>query len=131
MPEESLEEMKSKDRKLFHSMLVSSGEPASNLGKIIACDNFSSLQRLLRVTAYVMKFVNILKYKIKKLEEQPAMELTAHDLTRSEILWVKDAQRALTKEKKLDTWTKQLGLFLYADGTYRYSPCDKAPHINF
>ncbi len=43
-----------------------------------------------------MKFINVLKYKIKKLEDQPAIELTAHDLAKSEILWVKEAQRALT-----------------------------------
>lgn len=101
MPEESLEEMKSKDRKLFHSMLVSSGKLASNLGQVIACDDFSSLQRLLRVTAYVMKgFIDVLKYRIKKLDVQPVNELTARDLTRSEILWAKEAQMTLTKEKK-------------------------------
>lgn len=46
----------------------------------------------------MVKFVNVLKYKVKKLKEAPNQDLTATILLEAEVLWVKEAQ------KTLDVW---------------------------
>lgn len=118
MPEESLEEMKVKDRKLIHTMLVTDGSN-HGLGQVVSCKDFSSLQRLLRVTARVLKFIDVLKCRIKRLKEPPSLELSADDLMRAEVMWMKEAQRTLSEEKRFDVWKKQFDLFLDDDGLFR------------
>ena len=49
MPEECIRELKAKDRKLLHSLVVV--EPTKGIGQLIRCEHFSSVQKLLRVTA--------------------------------------------------------------------------------
>ena len=56
------------------------------LSNIICCENFSSLQRLLRVIAYVLRFIHILKQLINKLNLTATLELTASELARTENL---------------------------------------------
>ena len=73
------------------------------------CDMFSSLQRLLRVTAYVFRFVYMLKHKVKKLDKAPSQELTAADILEAETLWVKESH-LLMIDKRFDTWQKEFGL---------------------
>ena len=118
MPVESLEEMKSKDRKIVHSMMTAH-ETSIDLGQVICCTDFSNLNRLLRITAYVMKFVNILKHKVKKLKTPLNLELTATDISDAEILWIREAQKILLEEEKFSVWKKQFDLFLDEDGLYR------------
>ena len=118
MPVESLEEMKSKDRKIVHSMMTAH-KTSVDLGQVISCTDFSSLNRLLRITAYVMKFVNILKHKVKKLKTPLNLELTATDISDAEILWIREAQKILPEEGKFSVWKKQFDLFLDEDGLYR------------
>ena len=52
MPEECIQELKAKDRRLLHSLVVV--EPTTRISQLIQCEHFSSAQRLLRVTAYVL-----------------------------------------------------------------------------
>ena len=72
------------------------------LKKIINCDNFSSFQRLMRVTARVLKFIKILKTKCK------SRELTADE---AELLWLKEIQLSLKRNPKYECWKRQFGLF--------------------
>ena len=115
MPTESTEELKCK---LTHSMLTNDNSDGS-IGQVMSCTDFSCIQRLLRVTAYVQKFIEALKYRIKKLKNAPTLEINATDLLRAEVLWMKDAQLALTKEKGFETWKRQFDLFLDEDGLFR------------
>ena len=61
-PEECHQEMKSKNA--VHSLLTSSGRPC--IGQLINCENFSSLDRLLQVTALVLKFTRLLCEKVQR-----------------------------------------------------------------
>ena len=63
-PEECRQEMKSKNA--AHSLLTSSGRPC--IGQLIDCENFSSLDRLLRVTALVLKFTRLLCQKVQRTD---------------------------------------------------------------
>ena len=67
----------------------------------------------------MQKFIEALKYRIKKLKDAPTLEINATDLLRAEVLWMKDAQLALTKERGFETWKRQFDLFLDEDGLFR------------
>ena len=59
VPPECISEMKVKDPKVYHNMLVAEKRP--KLAQVIECQHYSSIQKLLGVTAYVLRFVNKLK----------------------------------------------------------------------
>ena len=85
-----------------------------DLDKIICCKNFSCLQRLLRVTGYVLRFMERCKSRTKASEmiETRETELAAADITKTETLWVREFQRELLKHKDFQNWKKQFNLFL-------------------
>ena len=77
-----------------------------NLAEIINCQQISSLGRLLRVTAYVLRFVDILKRRTstrkseKKEEltkEEDDRELNSTEISRAESLWIKTVQASSFK----------------------------------
>ena len=63
MPEECLKETRITNYNLMCSSPATNG--SNNLGNIICCENFSRLRRLLRVTAYVIRFVELCKSKLR------------------------------------------------------------------
>ena len=112
MPEECVQELKAKERRLLHSLVVV--EPTARIGQLIQCECFSSVQRLLRVTAYALLAAE--KFK-KKLRETTAP--TVPLLCKAETLWVKEAQTHLMKCAQFNNWKRQLGLFLDPEGVWR------------
>lgn len=108
VPEQALEEEKKtigKSLKQAYAMLTTDS-PDCSIGQIMACEDFSSLQRLLRVTAHVLRFIDILKYRTKKKDNAPTPELTASDLRRVELFWLKEVQHTFAQEKMFDTWKR-------------------------
>ena len=57
-----------------------------------------------RVMAYVIKFLKILRKKSKA-------GLTTQDLHEAELLWIKDNQLGLEKDKNFTNWKAHFGLF--------------------
>ena len=108
MPEDCIAEMKAKDKNLVHGLLTAK-EPLG-LGRVINCEDFSTLDRLLRVTARVLKFCSILQGK-------PLPE--ADDTARAEMLWIIKSQTLLLRERNFDIWKKQFRLFLDKHGIWR------------
>ena len=115
MPDECLKEMKTSCHPTHNLVVTGNVHVLSN---IIGCENFSSLQRLLRVTAYVLRFIHMLKQLIKKLNLTATLELTASELARAESLWAIESQRCFKEDRNFPTWQRQLGLFL-EDGVWR------------
>ena len=109
---------KHKDRKLVHSMLITEKSRIS-LSEIIDCEMFGDLHRLLRVTAYVLKFINLLQHKVGKLTTPLTKNLTAADVAQVKRLWLRGSQRTLPEEKQFEAWKWQFGLFIDKDGLYR------------
>ena len=79
-----------------------------NLAEIINCQQISSLDRLLRVTAYVLRFADILKRRTatrksgKKEEstrEEDDRELNSTGICRAESLWIKTVQGSSFKDE--------------------------------
>jgi len=97
--------------------MVVTTDPHS-IGKVINCTQFSSLCRLLRVTAYVMRFYRLLKAKVQGLSAGLSAEPSASEIEAAETLWVKEAQLCLREDDHFKTWEHQFGLFLM-DGVWR------------
>ena len=86
----------------------------------IDCHDYSSLQRLLRVTAYILRFIMLLKNKVKAKHENTDLkddntESIADSISRAETLWIKNAQQCLTSEVRFQMLKSQFGLFLDED----------------
>ena len=108
-PEECCQEMKSK--KAVHSLLTSSGGPC--IGQLIDCENFSSLDRLFRVTALVLKFtrLRILCQKVQRTDVADDSR-SQYDLDQARLLWIRESQSHLEGNKGFHTWKRQFDLFV-------------------
>ena len=81
MPAERVTEMKAPT----HSLLTSNS-PTVNLEQFITCEDHSSLSRLLRVTAYVIWFIKLLKYKARSTGTIRSIILEPEEITEAERL---------------------------------------------
>ena len=69
------------------------------------------------MTAYVLKFVRILKGR----SETP--QLTVDDLSEAERRWIIDCQSTLEEDPKFPTWKMQFGLFKDDNQVWRCAKC--------
>ncbi len=111
-PVECAQEMKSK--RTTHSLLAPDGD-GIHLGQVIQCETFSSLHRLLRVTAIVLKFVRILRRAVSSTDSAETMS----DIDRARLSWIRESQAQLSKDGKFPVWTRQFGLFLDSSRVWR------------
>ena len=79
--EKCSEEMKTR---VSHNLLVNSNP--TSIGNMLQCQNFSSLERMLTVTAYVLKFVELLRSKLKKLSSAVPTNITLRDIDKAHTL---------------------------------------------
>ena len=79
-----------------------------NLAEIINCQQISSLDRLLRVTAYVLRFVDNFKQrtstrksrmKEESTKEEDDRELNSTEISRAESVWIKTVQANSFKDE--------------------------------
>ena len=115
MPELCLPELKT-NSKLAHSLLATERKPT--VGDVMSCEDFSSFQRLLRVTAYILRAVNRFKAKGKPDPILP-ITLTPQEIATAEKLWITHAQKDLVVQKDFDALRCQFGLFLDDKGLWR------------
>ena len=80
---------------------------------------YSSIQKLLGVTAYILKFVNNLKNKIRSQPSSSPATLTAREISTAECLWIQEAQSQLVEDPNFAVWKKQFGLFCDPSGIWR------------
>ena len=95
LPESCSAEMKA------HTLI--SCERVATVSNTIEAEQFETLHKLYRVTAYVIKFLKIIWGKSKA-------GLTAQDLHEAELLCIKDNQLGLEKDKNFTDWKAQFGL---------------------
>ncbi len=89
------------------------------LSKIISIQNFGTLDKLVRVTAYVLRFVKMLKAKTRKSDMDLNPSLTIDEIRESSELWIKEMQRHLPKKKEFDHWKTEFGLYTDEKGIWR------------
>ena len=89
-----------------------------NLDCIIPLKGFSSLQRLVRVTAYVLRFVSNLKRKNEK-KELSDEDLKQEEIERARELWIREVQGSVLNDEKFDQVKVSLSLYKDDKGILR------------
>lgn len=77
------------------------------ISTLIDLANFSNVGRLLRVTGWVLRFINRLRQRCF----QPETELSASELKISENMWLRCVQKELKADPKFEQVKKSLGVF--------------------
>ena len=109
MPEECAVELRVKQS---HTLLAT--EPNVCLDSVLDPTKFSTLSKLMRVSATMLRAVKRFK-NLRSRKMEPPLNL-AEELQEAELLWVKCAQDALTD---LKTLTKQFNMFKDDRGVWR------------
>ena len=103
VPEEAMKEIVKNPQPVTHSFANTDAhqEPVTRLDKIIDCNSYSTLTRLLRVTAYVLRFADILnkKRREKRARNLLAKALTATEISRAESMWIRTVQMSSFKSE--------------------------------
>ena len=102
--------------------MINCTEPKFNHGidSIIEIEHFSSLQRLFRVTCYVIRFI---KNILSKVNESPNSFITgivsSEELAHCKKLWILNEQKVIYELKSFDNLRKSLSLYIDDDGILR------------
>ena len=94
------------------------------------CENYSSIMKLFRVTAYVLRFIQRIKLSVSKNKsvksDSSMVYLSSDELKKAEQMWLVHVQRKHfygvhndIKMNKKNNLQKQLGLFLDENGLLR------------
>lgn len=120
---EPTEESPQEERKckIETSTLLNSTCNKVNLNNIIQCERFSDIHKLMRVTAYVKRFVRNVKNKIRREHNVvTSMTVTPEELAESEQLWLLEIQSALPGSvSNYEELATQLGVFVAEGGVKR------------
>ena len=81
-----------------------------SIENVIDIKRFNSLQKLLRVTSWVKRFVNNLKKKVLKKETLKKPFVDSNELHMSQLQWISENQRRFDK-RKLKVFRKALNIF--------------------
>ena len=101
-----------------------------NLECIMSFERFSSLQRLIRVTAYILRFVSNLKRK-KARKDLLSAEIKQEEVQQAKELWYKEVQRSVLKDRKFNQVKLSLSLFPDKKGIWRCGGRLKNAPISF
>ena len=93
------------------SCLTSGSSDFKGIGTVMDVTRFSSLNKLLRVTAYVLKFLSIAR---GQAEMSP---LESKELEQARMLWIQDVQQKVRADAKFDRWVREFGIFHDDQGT--------------
>ena len=115
MPEECTRELRSKPSQALTLVNVTS---ECSLSELIDCKRFSSLSKLLRVTAVVLRAIE--KFKGPRIHSSnDSVTITLAQMIEAELRWVKDAQQLMLQKTNLDCYTRQFNLFKDEKGLWR------------
>ena len=87
--------------------------PTATYEPITDIERFSSLKKLYRTTAYVMRFVNNLKARINENVNSRNDEISATELNTAEHYWVKVAQTNLHVPKQVSSFQDENGVLRF------------------
>ena len=115
MPDECSLELKAKALRSLNLVTTDTKCPISQL---IDCKKFSSLTKLLGVTAQVLMAVE--KFKaLRSRQPSPQQPVTREQISKAEVLWITNAQHALAGAKDFKLQQKQFNLFKDEKGIWR------------
>ena len=105
MPEECLVEVRHDRTEVTHGLLMPVESPA--IEQLLNCKDYSSLRRLLTVTAHVLKFCYTLLSKVRSGPQDSPSDFRSA----AEHRWIIASQHALTSDKNFSQFKLQFGLF--------------------
>ena len=108
-PLQESQEVSSEKKKMTTGLVVVEHD-SSGLSEIIEMDRFSSLGKLVRTTAWVLRFVNNLKAATKGNQTKVG-ELGVQEILVAEKLLIREVQNELQKLPKYKDLVIQLGIF--------------------
>ena len=117
LPSEHYDEMRSCDKpkgKLIRSTGLVVESRITSLSNVLDPDKFSDFKCLIRVTAFVLRFLRNLKSK--RIEEKLFGPLNIDEYESAEILWLKEMQKAVVRSPKFESLKQQLGLYSFDHG---------------
>ena len=100
-------------------LLTTNGMP--NMDTIILITDFSSCDKLFRITTLVLRFVKNLKIKAKLLKEGTVYlgEVTAEELGNVEVKWLRSVQKELKSQANYSQLERDFGLYEDSSGILR------------
>ena len=113
LPEDCLKEIRSTCKEITNMTLLIEAVTQINISNLLDATRFSSYMKLLRVTAYVLRFVKNCKDRCTNRKE-----LTAEELDKAEMIWIRDIQ-AQIGQKHLSDVEKHLDIFIDEDKIIR------------
>ena len=114
-PSNCLEEFKA-DKNVATSLLTNTYVKATDQGlsKLVQAERYGSYQKLLNVTAYILRFIR----NCSRKEDRLVGELSADEISAAEILWIKEMHSTLSSQK-LSELEHQLGIYEDKSGLFR------------
>ena len=85
-------------------------EKVVGVGEVIDCEKYSSLEKLMRVTCFVRRFILNLKTKVRG-ENLLEGEWTTLEIENSEVLWLKYEQQFVVNGETFEEIKHSLNLF--------------------
>ena len=101
-------------RKEISNVVTVSVQVSQSISEVIQPDKFSSLNKLIRVTALVLKFIKRIK---RSTETHP--DISAQEMNASKTLWLKEVQTKFEEKEKSSSIWEQLGVFKDKAGVLR------------
>ena len=121
---ECLREMKAESRRQIESDIHKSSTYSAvatelpNVESMIEYERYSSFERIIRITAWVQRFITNIRRKSRS-EKCVVGTLRVDELQLSESLIIKDMQRLLLTDKNYEQWEHQLNSFTDDTGIIR------------
>ena len=81
------------------------------VGKVVNCLKYSSMDKLLRVTSYVLRFIYNIRKKLKHETDERIGEISTEEINFSQKLWIKYEQLFIVGSSKFDKVKNSLKLF--------------------
>ncbi len=100
-------------------LIVHNKKPSFHLEKIIDCRKYSSYNKLLGITALVLKFIKKLRKQVSNRNAQTVIDLD--DIEHAEKLWHREIQKSFEEDPKCNERKKNLRIITDDDGVYRVS----------
>ena len=87
---------------------------------LIPCKKYSSLNKLIHITAYVLKFVRILKSRLCGNKAEPSVGLLSlHDIDSAKTLLYRQVQSEFANDEKFESQKESLKVFEVKAGVLR------------
>jgi hypothetical protein len=119
MPVGCIDELRASECRL----LVNESERAREPSAAIDIQRYSSLNQLLLVTVYTLKFLAIVELSVRENRSMAEVSTMVKELPVSideaEYIWIKEVQNQLYKDKNFQKWKAQLRLFADELGIWR------------